>query len=83
MTGQKVRIKSLSVDFLKFSVASEQQRIKHVKSDVNNLLHAKSHARGVTLFGGMEEWRNGGMEEWRNDGMMERNSGIPGIYGIY
>ena len=53
------------------------------KSDVNNLLHAKSHARGVTLFGGMEEWRNGGMEEWRNDGMMERNSGIPGIYGIY
>ena len=41
------------------------------KSDVNNLLHAKSHARGVTLFGGMEEWRNGGMEEWRNGGMME------------
>ena len=36
------------------------------KSDVNNLLHAKSHARGVTLFGGMEEWRNGGMMEWWN-----------------
>ena len=34
----------------------------------------------MTLFGGMEEWRNGGMEEWRNEGMMERNSGIPGIF---
>ena len=26
----------------------------------------------MTLFGGMEEWRN--------EGMMERNSGIPGIF---